>query len=181
MIRILLPALMLLASPALAHTGHDHGSGFLAGITHPLFGPDHLLAMLAVGLWAGVVGGRALWAWPMAFVGGMILGGLAGAGGADLPVVEPVILASVVVVGALAATALRLPLVAASAMLALFGLAHGYAHGLEGTGTALYALGFTLATAALHAAGLGMARLGLPLARGLGGAVALGGAVLAVV
>ena len=59
MIRILLPALMLLASPALAHTGHDHGSGFLAGITHPLFGPDHLLAMLAVGLWAGVVGGRA--------------------------------------------------------------------------------------------------------------------------
>lgn len=179
MIRILLPALLLLASPALAHTGHDHGTGFLAGITHPLFGPDHVLAMLAVGLWAGVVGGRAPLVWPLAFVGGMVAGGLLGAGGTGLPVVEPAILASVVVLGALAALALRVPMAAAVAMLALFGLTHGYAHGLEGSGTALYAVGFTLATAALHGLGIGLARFGTLAPRVAGGAVALGGAALA--
>lgn len=182
MTRILLPALLLLlASPALAHTGHDHGTGFLAGVTHPLFGPDHLLAMLSVGLWAGVLGARALWAWPLAFVAGMVAGGLAGASGAELPLVEPVILASVVVLGSLAAMALALPMGAALAMLVAFGLTHGYAHGLEGTGTALYAVGFTLATAALHGLGIGLARFGTLAARVAGGAVALGGAALALV
>ena len=174
-------ALILLLAPhvALAHPGHD-GAGFAAGLSHPLFGPDHLLAMVAVGLWAALTGGRAVWAWPAAFVAAMLAGGLAGAGGAALPVVEPAILASVVILGAAAALVLRVPVWAALPVLALFGLAHGHAHGVEGPGGWDYALGFVLATLALHGAGIAAARLGAWPARALGGGVALAGVVLAV-
>jgi urease accessory protein len=175
-------AVLILLTPslALAHPGHDDGGGFVSGLSHPIFGPDHLLAMVAVGLWAALAGGRAVWAYPAAFVAAMLAGGLAGVGGAELPVIEPAILASVVLIGAAAALVLRVPVWAAVPALALFGLAHGYAHGLEGPGGAPYALGFVVATLALHGAGIAAARLGAWPARVLGGGVALAGVVLAV-
>jgi urease accessory protein len=155
--RIPVALLFLLPTAAGAHPhphAHVHGTGFMDGLLHPLAGADHLAAMVAVGLWAALTGGRALWAYPLAFVAAMALAGLAGAGQAPLPGVEPMILTSVIVVGAAAALALRLPMGAALAALALFGAAHGYAHGVEGPAVAFYPAGFVLATLGLHAAGL---------------------------
>ena len=172
---------LLLPAAALAHTGQDHGGGLAAGLSHPLLGADHLLAMVAVGLWAGLSGGRALIAYPLGFVAAMLAGGLFGAGGAGLPVVEPAILASVIVLGALVALAFRATLAVSLVGLALFGLAHGYAHGVEGPGGAGYALGFVIATFALHGLGIALARLGIPATRALGGAVAVAGVALVFV
>ena len=127
---------MLLPTAAFAHTGigpHTH-SAFGSGFLHPFLGADHLLAMLAVGLFAAMTGGRARWAYPASFVAAMILGGFLGFEGAALPVIEPTILASVVVLGAAIAFALRPPLALACGVIALFGMAHGYAHGLEAPG-----------------------------------------------
>lgn len=177
--------LMLLAAPsvALAHPGHDAGT-FLAGVGHPLSGLDHILAMVAVGLLAAQIGGRALWAMPLSFVGAMLLGGAAGALGLPFPAVEPMILASGVILGVLVALAARLPLAATLPLIALFGAAHGWAHGAEGpaTGLAAYAAGFALVTAGLHLAGIlagrGLNALAL---RGLGGATAVAGLALAFV
>lgn len=178
-----LACLILLAPlPALAHPGHGGDGGFLAGLGHPLLGPDHLLAMVAVGLWAALAGGRAVWAFPLAFLSGMAVGGLLGIGGAEVAAVEPAILASVVLIGAAAAALLRVPLAAAATVLAAFGLAHGYAHGIEGPAgpVGAYAAGFLLATAALHLGGIALARLGRLPARLMGGGVALAGVALAV-
>lgn len=175
-------ALMILLAPslALAHPGHDDVSGLVAGLAHPVFGPDHLLAMVAVGLWAALTGGRALLAYPAAFLVAMLAGGVVGAGATGLPVIEPAILASVIVIGAAAALALRVSPWAALPALGLFGLAHGFAHGVEGPGGASYALGFLIATAALHGAGIALTRLGLNAARVLGAGVAVAGVALAV-
>jgi urease accessory protein len=156
-------AMALLFTPALAlaHTGHYDGGGLLHGMAHPLGGLDHLLAMIAVGLWAAYAGGRALWALPAAFVAMMLAGaGLAYAGVA-LPLMEPLILASVVVLGLLVAGNVRLPLLPGTALVALFGLFHGQAHALEmnaSSGALSYAVGFALITAALHLAGIGLGR-----------------------
>lgn len=178
----LLLSALLVAMPAavLAHEGH--GSGFLSGLGHPVGGMDHLLAMLAVGLWAAMLGGRALWALPLAFVGAMLAGGMLGLAGLPLPGVEPMILASVVLLGVAAALALRLPPGWAALAVAAFGLFHGHAHGAEGpeTGLALYAAGFALATMGLHlvglAIGLALNRLaGSGTLRLLGVGTALGG------
>jgi len=176
-------ALILAPSTLLAHPGHDGGSPFHAGLTHPVGGLDHVLAMVAVGLWAAVTGGRALWAMPLAFVGAMVLGGAMGMAGIDLPAVEPMILCSVVVLGVATALALRPSLPLALAGIALFGIAHGHAHGAEGPAGQMlpYAAGFVIATAGLHLAGIGA---GLALgqqrfARALGGAAAVGGLILA--
>src|SRR4051794_14835334 len=102
-------ALMALPTAALAHTGHMEPGGFMHGFEHPLGGLDHLLAMVAVGLWAAQVGGRALWALPAAFVASMVLGGFAGMEGLLLPSVELGILGSVLVLGGLVAFQPRLP------------------------------------------------------------------------
>lgn len=154
-------AALLLPTAALAHPGHDAGT-FWAGMHHPVSGADHMLAMVAVGLWAAQMGGRALWAVPATFVAAMLAGGAAGAAGVPFPVVEPMILASIIVLGAVVALALRAPLTLAVPLLAVFGAAHGWAHGAEGpsTGLAWYAAGFALMTALLHGAGL-LAGLGL--------------------
>jgi urease accessory protein len=186
--RQLLPTLLALLAPtaALAHTGIGaHGAPFASGLLHPLLGPDHLLAMVAVGLFAAMAGGRAVWAFPASFVGAMLVGGFLGTRGAALPIVEPAILASVIVLGAAIAFALRPPLPLACAVIALFGLAHGYAHGLEGPalGGLAYAAGFVVATVALHAAGLALGvtagRLDRPaVGRALGGLACVAGAVL---
>lgn len=179
-VNALLTAAMLLPSAALAHPGHVEGSPFAAGISHPLGGADHLLAMVAVGLWAASIGGRAVWALPLTFVAAMIAGGVLGTAGAHLPLVEPMILASSVVIGTAIALAFRPGLAATLPVIALFGLMHGHAHGVEGPARGLlaYAAGFAMATAALHLAGIGLGRL--PLVRWLGAATAAAGLVLTV-
>ena len=167
--RILTAAGLLLAAsaPAFAHVSPaDHGS-FLAGFSHPLFGIDHIVVMIAVGLWAATIGGRALWMVPAAFVGAMTGGYILSLSGLALPFAEPMILASVVALGLLIAAAVRLPVAAGATLVGLFALFHGYAHGSElGVATALpYGIGFAFATALLHSAGIGM---GLFLGSGMG-------------
>jgi urease accessory protein len=180
-----------LAAPALAHTGasatHDLTHGFL----HPLGGLDHVLAMLAVGLYATQLGGRCLWLLPAAFVAAMIAGGLLGYIGVPMPMVEQGIGLSVVAMGLAIAVGLRLPMPAAVTLVGLFALVHGHAHGSEGAELASflsYVAGFVAATAILHAAGIALGsaldRLGrLPgavLRRAAGAAGALAGiAILA--
>ncbi|MCK8785033.1 HupE/UreJ family protein [Roseomonas sp. NAR14] len=186
----LVATLALSPLPASAHTGIGHAAGFTAGFLHPLGGADHLMAMVAVGLWAGLLGGRALWALPAAFLGTMALGGALGMAGVALPMAESGIVASVIVLGALAALAARLPVAAAAGLAALFGLFHGHAHGTEmlaGAGALAYGAGFLLATALLHGlglvvgTGLGRERLGQRLARVAGGAMAVAMVALLIV
>jgi urease accessory protein len=155
------PLLLASATPALAHLNPaDHGS-FMSGLSHPLFGLDHILAMVAVGLWAAMIGGRAMWLVPAAFVTAMGAGFLLALTGGSLPFVEPAILASVVAFGLLVAAAVKLPIGAGMAVVAAFALFHGHAHGGEvGAATHLeYGLGFAAATVLLHLAGLGIALL----------------------
>lgn len=173
---------LALCGSALAHPGHGPDAvaaqaALAAGFAHPFSGLDHLLAMVAVGLWAAQQGGRALWAWPAAFVALMLAGGALGLAGFGLPAIEPVIGASIVVLGAFVALGARLPVVAGAALVGAFAVFHGNAHGLEspGYGAAAYATGFMLATACLHAAGLlaglAAARLGAAQALRIGGAL----------
>jgi len=181
-----LATLILLPSVALAHPGHgDHG--LAAGILHPLTGLDHLLAMVAVGLWAAQQKGVARMALPCTFVGTMLIGGLLGIEGVQLPFIETGIAASVLALGLCVALAVRPPLQLAMAITALFALAHGIAHGLElpeQSSPLLYAAGFVGATAALHAAGYGVARMlpqaAAPLVRLAGAISATAGAWLLV-
>lgn len=183
----LLPAL-LLPTAAMAHTDPGaHGSAFVSGLAHPLLGPDHLLAMVAVGIFAALSGGTVRRALPTAFVAAMLLGGWLGYAGAALPVIEPTILASVILLGAAIAFALRPPLALSCAAIATFGMAHGFAHGLEGPaiGGLPYAAGFVISTVALIGAGLGLGtlanRLGRPsLARIAGALTATAGLALAL-
>lgn len=172
------------AAPALAHLDPaEHGS-FMAGVSHPLFGADHILAMVAVGLWASQIGGRAILAVPAAFVATMGVGFLLAVAGIDLPFVEPAILASVIGLGLLVAMAVRIPVAASAAIVAVFALFHGHAHGgeLGAAGALTFGLGFLVSTALLHAAGVGLGitlgRLGPVMTRVLGAATALGGAAL---
>ncbi|MDO9053166.1 MAG: HupE/UreJ family protein [Gallionella sp.] len=149
-----------------AHVGTGEALSWAHGMLHPVAGLDHLCAMVAVGMWAAQLGGRALWLAPLTFVGVMALGGLLGMSAIALPPVveggiEGGILASLLVLGALIAAAVRLPLAASLALVGLFALFHGYAHGAEMPHSASglsYALGFMLTTVALHLGGIGMAR-----------------------
>ncbi|MGG5810115.1 HupE/UreJ family protein [Falsiroseomonas sp. CW058] len=153
--KILVAAALLAPLPALAHPGGDHLHGLAAGFAHPFGGLDHLAAMVAVGLWAGMAGGRARWMAPAAFLGGMAAGGVLGLTGIGVPMVEAGILASLVVLGLMVAAAARLPLAAALPLLAGFGLLHGHAHGTEAAGGAVgYLAAMMAATALLHGAGL---------------------------
>lgn len=177
-------ALTVIAAPAFAHVGHDVGLGttssFAAGAAHPISGLDHITVMIAVGLWAALKGGRALWVWPAAFVGVMLIGGFIGLLQMPLPFVEPAILASVVALGLLVALAVDLPVWLGAVVIGAFAIFHGHAHGTEvseTTGGLLYMAGFALSTAALHgvgiAAALGLGRVGLrPLVR-VAGAVCI--------
>jgi urease accessory protein len=155
--------LALGANPAFAHPGHFGVSSFAAGVAHPLSGIDHIAVMVAVGLWAALKGGRALWAWPSAFVGVMLIGGALGMSHSldvALPLVEPGILASVVVLGLMVALAVDLPVAAGAALIGAFALLHGHAHGsevAENIGGLDYMAGFAVATATLHLVGIGFA------------------------
>ncbi|HLL89028.1 MAG TPA: HupE/UreJ family protein [Tepidisphaeraceae bacterium] len=149
----------LTAAIASAHPGHA-AYGLSDGVAHPLTGLDHVLAMLGVGLWAWQLGGRARLAVPAAFVGAMAVGGAAQFAGGDVPLVEPGILTSVLVIGLLIAVGFKLPTIAAAAVAGAFAVCHGAAHAAEmggGTGDASFTLGFLLATAALHVTGIGLA------------------------
>jgi urease accessory protein len=156
-------ALLLVSSAAYAHTGVGATTGFAHGFLHPISGLDHVLAMVAVGLYATHLGGRALWLVPLSFVTMMAVAGAAGMAGLELPLVEIGIGLSVVVLGAVVAFGLHLPTVAAMALVGFFAIFHGHAHGAEmpesGSGVE-YAVGFVIATATLHAAGIGLGMLG---------------------
>ena len=186
---LLAAALLALAGAAQAHVGHaeGHAATFLSGLAHPVFGMDHLLAMVAVGLWASQLGRGALFLVPAAFVAVMAAAGSFGYLGLVPPGVEVGILASLVVIGGAVALSLRLHTVAAMLVVGVFAAAHGVAHGAElpaAAGALGYTLGFVAATAALHAMGIA---IGLFSARHFAGhgtrlagaAVALGGLALA--
>ena len=180
---IVLTALCLFAGAASAHTGNHVITGFTSGLTHPLLGLDHLLAMIAIGLWAAQQGGRALWAVPAAFVGAMLLGGGMSLAGLLLPHVETGIAASVLVLGLLIATRQQWAVKAGMAIAAGFALFHGYAHGMEmpqAASPALYALGFVLATAFLHVAGIAGSLVGRYAMQAAGVGIAATGLALIV-
>ncbi|WP_291547009.1 HupE/UreJ family protein [Bosea sp. (in: a-proteobacteria)] len=175
-------AASLVAGSAFAHTGVGAVHGFTAGFSHPLFGLDHLTAMVAVGLWAGLVGGKARFAYPAAFVATMVAAGLWGMSGGTLPGVEIGIGVSVVALGLAIAFNIAPPVAIGTAVCALFAIFHGYAHGAElpeNAGALSYAAGFVLATAALHGLGLVLATQiagrAPRLARFAGGAMAVAG------
>jgi urease accessory protein len=155
---LLTAALALVPSIALAHPGlPGHTHDLATGFAHPLGGIDHVLAMVAVGLLAAQLGGRALLLVPASFVAVMSAAGLAGMSGVTLPMTEVGIAASIVVLGGAVALRLAMPVAAAMALVGFFAIFHGYAHGLETPETAsglLYGLGFVAATALLHGIGI---------------------------
>jgi urease accessory protein len=181
--RMIAAALSLItATAALAHGGHD-GGGLAAGLAHPFSGADHVLAMIAVGLFAAMRGGRAMWAWPLAFVSAGGLGFLAGLYGLALPLTEPMVLASVLVLGLIVAAATKVDLAPGIALVAMFGGFHGLAHATAAgsQSIAAFAAGFLVASAVLHVTGLGLYRVGgKAWGRLAGAATALGGLALAL-
>ncbi len=176
----------LTPSLAFAHTGGGDMSGFAHGFVHPFTGLDHLLAMTLVGILASQLGRRAFWRVPASFDAVMALGGILGAAGLGLPLVELGIALSVVVLGGVVALAVRAPVAAAMGVVALFAVFHGHAHGAEmpenATGLA-YGVGFMIATALLHTSGVGMGLLigragsgyGTAIVRSAGGLAAIAG------
>jgi urease accessory protein len=156
----------MLSAPAVsAHTFGAHGAGFANGLAHPFFGLDHVLAMVAVGLWAAQLGGSALWRVPLAFIAAMAGGAMLANPVMDVPWLDSAIAASVMGLGLLVAFRLRLPSFLALLAVSGFALFHGFAHGLEMPQTASpisYGLGFVIATASLHVIGV---LLGLSLGR----------------
>lgn len=177
-------AIALMPGIALAHTGVGDTSGFSHGFVHPLTGIDHLLAMMMVGVFAWQLGGRALWLVPLTFVLVMAIGGAFGVAGVSIPFVETGIALSVIVLGAAVAFRLSMPVAIAVALVGLFAVFHGHAHGEEMPENAAglaYGLGFMLATAALHLAGIGLGFLIGQIADERGPAVVrITGAVVAV-
>ena len=142
-----------------AHVGQHGGGVLIDGLKHPFTGIDHLIAMLAVGLWSAQIGGRRQWAWPLAFVAAMVVGGALGRSGASIPFVEPAIAASLVAFGIVVVLAFNAPLAAGAALIAAFAIAHGFAHGAEASDTGFggYAAGFVTATVIIHLIGIGHA------------------------
>lgn len=179
-------ALTLVSTAAFAHAGHAGTSGFLLGVEHPIGGLDHVLAMVAVGVFAYVLGGRALFLVPLSFVAMMVVGFLLGAGSVDLPLVELGIALSSIVIGAAAALGRPMHVAGAMALVGAFAVFHGHAHGAAMPADASglqYALGFVATTALLHAAGAAAAtgvaslagKYGRPVAQVAGSLFALGG------
>jgi urease accessory protein len=168
---------------AWGHVESGQAGGFLSGLSHPVSGLDHVLAMVAVGLWGAQLGAPALWVLPVAFPMMMAFGGMLGLMGMPLPGVELGVALSAMVLGALVLGGIRLSLTAAVLVVAFFAVFHGHAHGTElqaGQNAMLYSLGFVIATGLLHALGIGIGLiqrwdLGRKLLRGAGGLVLAGG------
>jgi len=182
-------ATVLASGVAFAHgpSPGETSSGFLAGLLHPVTGLDHLLAMLAVGMWGAQLGMPALWVLPVAFPPVMALGGVLGILGVPLPGTEIAITLSVLLLGAAIAMAWRPPLPIAAALVAFFAIFHGHAHGAELPAQASafgYSAGFVLATGAIHLAGIGIGTVtklphGAAILRAGGAAIAASGLALA--
>jgi urease accessory protein len=173
---------------AFAHSGdpghlHTPGDAFLAGLAHPFTGLDHLAAMVVLGMWSAMTAKR-LWLAPVTFALTLLVGALLGLSGVVVPAIEPMIAASVLVLGLLLATNLQLPAAAGAAIAAVFALFHGAAHGYElaGDNASLAILGMVIATIVLHGAGiaigLSMKRGSVWFPRAAGSAVALAGLFL---
>ena len=185
-IRLLVALALLLVSPVHAHAHVEQGraAGLLAGLSHPISGLDHVLAMIAVGLWGAQLGSPALWLLPVTFPMVMALGGALGLAGFPLPGVEMGIALSALALGAMVLCEARPPLLAAAALVGFFAVFHGHAHGTElpaGQSGVLYSMGFVIATGCLHAAGIGIGLIhrwpaGRLVMRVAGGIVALAGA-----
>lgn len=181
---VLFAALLAAASlPVFGHTAGGEAAGFLSGLEHPVSGLDHVLAMLAVGLWGAQLGVPALWLLPVAFPMMMAVGGMLGLAGLPLPGVEVGIALSAIVLGAMVLSAARPQLPVALTLVAVFALFHGHAHGTElpeGQSGLLYSVGFVMATGLLHATGIAIGLLhrfnwGEWLLRTAGAIIAAGG------
>jgi len=181
----------LVPSIAYAHTGVGDTIGFAHGFIHPITGLDHVLAMVMVGMFAWQLGGRALWMVPTTFVLVMAMGGALGVAGIGVPFVEAGIALSVIVLGAVVAFGIKAPVAVAMAVVGLFAIFHGHAHGSEMPESAAglaYGFGFMLATALLHVMGVGLGfvigwageKQGPIVARTAGGAAALAGVAILV-
>jgi len=145
-----------------AHNIGAEGAGFITGLAHPFMGLDHLLAMIAVGIWAAQTGGSAVWRLPLSFIVMMAIAALISASGFGLPALEPLIAGSVVLLGLMVVFAIRLPINLSMVLVGLFAVIHGYAHGLEmpqASSAVLYGSGFVLATALLHLMGIGLGKV----------------------
>jgi urease accessory protein len=172
------------AHAAIAHEQRAEAPGLLTGLLHPLSGADHVLAMVAVGLWGAQLGRPAIWVLPVAFPLVMALGGMLGFLGVPIAGIEVGIAASAVVLGGAVAFELRPPLVIAALVVGGFAIFHGHAHGTElppGQSALLYSLGFVIATGCLHALGIGIGTVhrrswGRGLLRAAGVAVCAAGA-----
>jgi urease accessory protein len=173
--------LTAVAGPVFAHEGTGLAGGFIAGFSHPLLGLDHLLAMVAVGLWGAVLGRPLVIVLPVVFPLVMAAGGVLGMAGVPVPPVEVAIALSVVVLGGVIALRLSAPVWAATLLVGAFAVFHGYAHGQELPSAADplgYSVGFVLATGLLHVAGIGIG-LFTGQARGMAAARAVGALIAA--
>ena len=172
----------ILSAPALAHTG-ESGGGFISGFAHPVFGPDHVVAMVAVGLWGAFLGSPAIWLLPVMFPLVMALGGVLGILDVPMVGVETAIATSALVLGLMVAFAARPPLWAAAVLVGIFAIFHGYAHGKElpdGADAVAFSAGFVVATGLLHLCGIAFGGLsrwpaGRTAVRTAGGVIALVG------
>lgn len=180
---VVIPAMLATAKPALAHTAKSLSLGFVGGVMHPLSGPDHLLAMVAVGLWGAFLGRPLIYLLPVIFPTVMAFGGVLGMAGLHFPPVELGIALSLIVLGVAILARWRAPVWLACIIVGIFGLFHGYAHGLELPSMADpvdFSLGFVLATGSLHVLGIAIGQLrerpgGETIVRGAGGVIALAG------
>jgi urease accessory protein len=176
-------AILLAATAAQAHSEGGLAGGFLSGFFHPINGIDHVIAMVAVGLWGAFLGSPALWVLPMVFPLVMTIGGALGVMGVPLPAVETGIAVSAIALGGVVAGAVRPPLWVAAVLVGVFAIFHGHAHGTELPNAAdpiAYSLGFVTATGLLHLAGIGLGLLtrwpaGVKAVRAMGAGIAVGG------
>jgi urease accessory protein len=175
--------LMSMTSLAGAHEAAGVAGGFLSGFTHPLFGWDHVAAMVAVGLWGAFLGPPAIWLLPIVFPLVMAFGAVLGILGVPLPAVEMGIAASAVALGVMVAIAAQPPLWVAGIIVGVFAIFHGHAHGTELPAAAsaiAYAVGFVIGTGLLHLTGIAFGlttrwNWGAPAVRAAGGVIALAG------
>jgi len=175
--------LLLATTPLSAHVQEGAAAGFLTGLRHPISGLDHVLAMIAVGLWGAQLGAPAIWALPVTFPMVMAVGGFLGLVGVPLPGVEIGVASSAILLGAMVLGEVRPPLPVAAALVAFFAIFHGYAHGAElppGQSGLTYSIGFVMATGCLHGVGIAIGLIhrwpaGRVALRAAGAVVALAG------
>jgi len=174
---------LMCASAAHAHSANGMAGGFISGFLHPLLGWDHVIAMVAVGLWGAFLGSPAIWVLPVVFPLVMTIGGVLGVMGVPIPGIETGIAVSAIALGAMVAGAVRPPLWVAAVMVGTFAIFHGHAHGTElpqAADPVAYSLGFVIATGSLHLAGIGLGLLtrwpaGIKAVRAVGAGIAVGG------